>query len=46
MTVEDTRLEELKTLLTKNGFDYMVYKKDGCLLQLNIWIGEINAIQS
>lgn len=46
MTVEATRLEELRQLLSKNGFDYMVYKKDGSLLQLNIWIGEKDAIQS
>ncbi len=46
MNVEATRLEELRKLLSKNGFDYMVNFKDGSLAQLNIWIGEKDAIQS
>jgi len=46
MNVEATRLEELRKLLSKNGFDYMVKSQDGCLAQVNIWIGESNAIQS
>lgn len=46
MTVEATRLDELRKLLSKHGFDYMVKSQDGSLAQVNIWIGESNGIQS
>ena len=46
MNVEATRLEELKKVLSKNGFDYLVKSQDGGLAQVNIWIGESNGIQS
>ena len=46
MTVEATRLEELKKVSSKNGFDYMVKTQNGGLAQVNIWIGESNGIQS
>ena len=46
MNVEATRLEELKKVLSKNGFDYMVKSQDGGLAQVKFWIGESNVIQS
>ena len=46
MTIEATRLEELKKVLSKNGFDYMVQTQDGGLVQVNIWLGESNGIRS
>jgi len=40
MTAQAIRLEELRKLLSKNGYEFMVKDQDGNIAQLNIWIGE------
>jgi|TARA_B100000768_G_scaffold167240_1_gene171193 hypothetical protein len=34
------RLQELKDTLYDAGLEYMIMKRDGALVQLNVWIGK------
>mgnify|MGYP003631023853 CR=1 FL=1 len=40
MDQPNMRLNELRNLLIKNGFEYVIKKEDGNVAVVNVWIGK------
>ena len=40
MSAEESRIEELKSLLRESGLEYLVVSEDGKVAQVNVWIGK------